>query len=143
MLCPECGSEVPEGSKFCNQCGKSVNAIMDMSERAPGSESAIQSPPPANDMERKALSGAAVNPTPDKRQYNSAPPNTPKNCPKCGLVIANPESAHRCDCGYDFATGQMAGCDPVTSTPVPASIPATPAPAVNFDTVAHKRAQGI
>ena len=24
-----------------------------------------------------------------------------KDCPKCGL--ANPESAQRCDCGYDFA----------------------------------------
>jgi hypothetical protein len=26
-------------------------------------------------------------------------------CPKCGLI--NPDSAERCDCGYDFASGQM------------------------------------
>jgi hypothetical protein len=26
-------------------------------------------------------------------------------CPKCGLV--NPDNALRCDCGYDFATGQI------------------------------------
>lgn len=27
------------------------------------------------------------------------------DCPKCGLT--NPETASRCDCGYDFATGRM------------------------------------
>ena len=27
------------------------------------------------------------------------------DCPKCGLV--NVETAERCDCGYDFASGQM------------------------------------
>ena len=28
-------------------------------------------------------------------------------CPRCGLV--NPDSAQRCDCGYDFPTGTMRG----------------------------------
>jgi len=28
-----------------------------------------------------------------------------KNCPHCGLV--NPPQAQRCDCGYDFQSGQM------------------------------------
>ncbi len=27
------------------------------------------------------------------------------DCPKCGLI--NPESAQRCDCGYDFGTGEI------------------------------------
>jgi hypothetical protein len=27
------------------------------------------------------------------------------NCPKCGLI--NPDSAQRCDCGYDFESGKM------------------------------------
>ena len=26
-------------------------------------------------------------------------------CPNCGLI--NPDSAQRCDCGYDFASGQV------------------------------------
>jgi hypothetical protein len=28
-----------------------------------------------------------------------------KNCPKCKLV--SPDTAERCDCGYDFPTGTM------------------------------------
>jgi hypothetical protein len=30
-----------------------------------------------------------------------------KKCPNCGLI--NAESAMRCDCGYDFTSGQMKG----------------------------------
>ncbi len=30
-----------------------------------------------------------------------------QDCPVCGLC--NPPSAQRCDCGYDFASGRMAG----------------------------------
>jgi uncharacterized membrane protein YvbJ len=30
-----------------------------------------------------------------------------KKCPKCGLI--NAESALRCDCGYDFSSGQIKG----------------------------------
>jgi len=26
-------------------------------------------------------------------------------CPKCGLI--NPDNSMRCDCGYDFASGEM------------------------------------
>jgi hypothetical protein len=26
-------------------------------------------------------------------------------CPKCGLI--NPDTAQRCDCGYDFPSGEM------------------------------------
>ena len=26
-------------------------------------------------------------------------------CPRCGLY--NPEAAERCDCGYDFASGEV------------------------------------
>ena len=28
-----------------------------------------------------------------------------KDCPKCGLV--NPPTAQRCDCGWDFVSGQQ------------------------------------
>jgi uncharacterized membrane protein YvbJ len=28
-----------------------------------------------------------------------------KKCPNCGLY--NPENALRCDCGYDFSSGEM------------------------------------
>jgi hypothetical protein len=28
-----------------------------------------------------------------------------KKCPRCGLY--NPAEAQRCDCGYDFASGQV------------------------------------
>jgi hypothetical protein len=28
-----------------------------------------------------------------------------RDCPRCGLT--NPTTAHRCDCGYDFSTGQL------------------------------------
>lgn len=28
-----------------------------------------------------------------------------KDCPKCNLV--NPDTAERCDCGYDFPTGTL------------------------------------
>jgi uncharacterized membrane protein YvbJ len=30
-----------------------------------------------------------------------------KKCPKCGLI--NTETALRCDCGYDFSSGQVKG----------------------------------
>jgi predicted amidophosphoribosyltransferase len=41
VLCPECGGETPEGSLFCNQCGKPVKrekVEIDFSERIPCSD---------------------------------------------------------------------------------------------------------
>ena len=33
----------------------------------------------------------------------SPPRRTPKRCPRCALI--SPSSARRCQCGYDFASG--------------------------------------
>ena len=39
-------------------------------------------------------------------------------CPNCGLV--NPDSAQRCDCGYDFPSGTLKAPDPGAAPPAPA-----------------------
>jgi hypothetical protein len=37
-------------------------------------------------------------------------------CPNCGLI--NPDTAERCDCGYDFQSGEIR--EPYSRTPAPA-----------------------
>jgi hypothetical protein len=39
-------------------------------------------------------------------------------CPNCGLV--NPDTAQRCDCGYDFPSRTMKAKVPATASPAPA-----------------------
>ena len=40
-----------------------------------------------------------------------------RECPKCGLV--NPPTTPRCDCGYEFASGQVTGLPPADATRKP------------------------
>lgn len=80
MYCSKCGTEIPEGSQFCPNCGNSVNPP------------AV--PPQSQDLSvhgQKIPSSEQVS-TPAEPQPSAPPvPNEEIKCPKCGAVGCMPQ----------------------------------------------------
>jgi len=34
MFCPECGAQIPDGSKFCSQCGRTLKTPQKIREKS-------------------------------------------------------------------------------------------------------------
>ncbi|MCS7283021.1 MAG: zinc ribbon domain-containing protein [Anaerolineae bacterium] len=142
MICPQCGSQQPNGAAFCDQCGAALGGI------APAPSAAAPSPIPtvgpttcpscgAPVIPGEAFCnncGAALSPMPPAPAASVPPtmptppsavpfppPSTPgigvQTCPQCGALV-EPGSAF-CDmCGARLVVG-----------PAPAPQPPTPPPA--------------
>lgn len=59
MFCNDCGSQVPDGSKFCHQCGKPTTTSTATLEAASGVAQAVRMSPEPAETKRGALNTAS------------------------------------------------------------------------------------
>lgn len=91
MFCPLCRKGVPEESKFCVECGTSLEPSFAVAASGAESKDAGQQEP-----------GLCPSRKPEPPEGSAS-----KDCPNCDL--AKPSSATRCDCGFDFASLTIQG----------------------------------
>lgn len=91
MFCPLCRKGVSEESKFCVECGMSLEPSFAVAAPGAASKAAGQQKPGLSpSREREPAEGSAS-----------------KDCPNCDLT--NLSSATRCDCGFDFVSLTIQG----------------------------------
>ncbi|MGQ9710859.1 MAG: double zinc ribbon domain-containing protein [Anaerolineae bacterium] len=153
MICPQCGSQQPDGVAFCDQCGAALGGLA-LGQPAPPPP--IAAPPPQVAMGAPATcpqcgaptipgeafchncgaplpaavpGGAPATPPPAPAWAPAPPPPIPtagvQTCPHCGALV-EPGSAF-CDmCGAPLTAAPV---PPPMPTPPPGPIPAPPSPA--------------
>jgi len=101
MICPQCGSQQPDGAAFCDQCGAALGGL------APG-----QPPVP---------SPAAVPPQPSMAG--------PSVCPNCGApVIPGEAFCNNCGAPLSAVAPGVGAQVPPSVPPPPVSVPPSPVP---------------
>jgi hypothetical protein len=79
--CSSCGADNPEDTLFCGTCRAQLPAWQ-VAEKAAAARYQVEDPNHARPDGQSSM-----------------------KCPHCGLI--NPSSASRCDCGFDFLSGEM------------------------------------
>ena len=82
MFCPKCGKEMPEGIKFCTNCGLNLEAFLVKTVQQPAP--AAQPEPAAPAYQQPA---PAAQPEPAPQVYQQVPPaqSAPQKAPKSGF----------------------------------------------------------
>ncbi len=83
MLCPQCGKEIPDESRFCFQCGRSLEAVVGLSKGSTEAQPAGQSQVPASGK--------------------LAPPSHTRYCNSCGSAVPDPSKFCN-ECGAQLVT---------------------------------------
>lgn len=95
MYCSKCGRELPEGSRFCPNCGNSVDSSTPIpaqtssgqEQNAPSTEQ--QNIPPASEQSTPPTSQQNIPPV--SEQDAPPVPNEEIKCPKCGATGCTPQ----------------------------------------------------
>lgn len=153
MICPQCGSQQPDGVAFCDQCGAALGGLAPGQPAPPPPTAA---PPPQVAMGAPATcpqcgtpaipgeafchncgaplpaavpGGAPATPPPAPPWAPAPPPPIPtagvQTCPHCGAPV-EPDSAFCDQCGAPLTAAPV---PPPMPTPPPGPIPAPPSPA--------------
>lgn len=132
MFRPQCGKEIPDESKCCFSCGYSLEAIS--TRTGPPSDSPSSPGDPAAQVQELPTEESKRQPIGAKDMVE---PSQGVPCPKCGLT--NPPSAQRCDCGYDFYSGQVVKSPESAALPAAHSgaLPANPRMATHVKVLAY------
>src|ERR1017187_9659738 len=94
--CPYCAEKILRKARVCKHCGRDVEPLA-------GIGIAAQAPPPA--PPQRIIETQSPQPQGDKPEAAASHQHNPMKCPVCKLI--NPDTAQRCDCGYDFATKKI------------------------------------
>jgi hypothetical protein len=94
--CPYCAEKILKKARVCKDCGRDVEPLA-------GTGIAAQAPPPA--LPQRIIETQSPQPEASKPEAAASHQHNPMKCPVCKLI--NPDTAQRCDCGYDFATTKI------------------------------------
>ena len=91
--CPSCGSQVAPGTRFCGECGGAVPAAATQPAPVPPSPPAASTAPPPP----PAAAPSAPQPAPEKEEPAG------RRCPKCGAVVDEQDATFCGECGARIA----------------------------------------
>ena len=86
MLCPHCGEEILDVSRFCNFCGKPVEPCP-AEESAPEPESGEEDAPPQEATEPEEAKAEETDGQDEAPEADETPDSAARKCPGCGNVL--------------------------------------------------------
>ncbi|MHB8781192.1 MAG: zinc-ribbon domain-containing protein [Candidatus Geothermincolia bacterium] len=115
MICPNCGAENAEGSKFCKSCGKELPALP-AAGQAPGEAGPVEAPAAAAGAPSEEAMAAAEPPA-----APSPPPAAPSPPPAAGAAPVPPPAAP--SPVAPMGGGSAAGMPPAAGGPKKSKLP--------------------